>query len=116
MIASRNLRSSSSVPTLPLRHRSQQQRRLEAQRVRAAAFAESSTVKVVVQGRHLPVTPALKQYAEEKVQKAIHNFEGGIKQASAPGNKGCAHLHASPPPSTSKPQRPQLQTRLTPLC
>jgi hypothetical protein len=38
----------------------------------AAAAEPMSTVKVNVQGRHMAVTPAIKEYAEAKVSKVRH--------------------------------------------
>jgi ribosome-associated translation inhibitor RaiA len=42
----------------------------------------ASTVKIIVQGRHMTVTPAMKEYTESKVSNAIHNFSGIIREAS----------------------------------
>lgn len=36
----------------------------------------SSTARIVVQGRNLETTPAIKQYCEDKVGKAVKNFDG----------------------------------------
>ncbi|GIL69299.1 hypothetical protein Vretimale_13422 [Volvox reticuliferus] len=48
--------------------------------VRAAAKAAASTVRIIIQGRKLPVTDAIKEYVEEKVAKAIHNFAHTLKE------------------------------------
>lgn len=37
----------------------------------AAAMPETSTVKILVQGRNLSVTEPIKEYAESKVQKVF---------------------------------------------
>jgi hypothetical protein len=41
----------------------------------------SGTARIVVQGRNLDTTPAIKQYCEDKVGKAIKNFDG-VKEVS----------------------------------
>lgn len=45
-----------------------------------ASATLSGTVKMVVQGLHIELTPSIKQYAEEKVGKAVSHFEGAIKE------------------------------------
>ncbi|DBB11202.1 TPA: Ribosome-binding factor PSRP1, chloroplastic [Trebouxia sp. C0006] len=45
-----------------------------------AAATQSGTVKMVVQGRQIELTPSIKQYAEEKVGKAVSHFEGAVKE------------------------------------
>lgn len=35
----------------------------------SASAAEANTARIIVQGRHLPLTPAIKEYAESKVMK-----------------------------------------------
>lgn len=74
----RRLGSSSrrAVPAAPVR----QARQASRWTVVPQAVAGSGTVQVIVQGLHLEVTPALRQYTEEKVQKAIHNYEGAVKE------------------------------------
>eukprot|EP00884_Botryococcus_braunii_P020665 jgi/Botrbrau1/7282/Bobra.0318s0019.1 len=48
--------------------------------IRAAASPEVSTVSIITQGRHVEVTPALRQYVEDKVSRAIHNYANDIKE------------------------------------
>ncbi|KAI3431429.1 hypothetical protein D9Q98_004482 [Chlorella vulgaris] len=52
--------------------------RLVARRAVQSVRAEvsSGTARIVVQGRNLDTTPAIKQYCEDKVGKAIKNFDG----------------------------------------
>lgn len=45
-----------------------------------AAATDSGTVKMVVQGRQIELTPSIKQYAQEKVGKAVSHFEGAVKE------------------------------------
>lgn len=45
-----------------------------------AAATHSGTVKMVVQGRQIELTPSIKQYAEDKVGKAVSHFEGSVKE------------------------------------
>ncbi|GAB4814033.1 hypothetical protein N2152v2_001079 [Parachlorella kessleri] len=54
--------------------------RAAALAVTAAAADAASTVKIIVQGRHMPVTPALKEYAENKVGNAVNNFSNVIRE------------------------------------
>jgi ribosomal subunit interface protein len=37
-------------------------------------------VRITIQGRRLPVTDAIKQYVEEKITKAVHNYTHNIKK------------------------------------
>lgn len=50
-----------------------------AQTVAASAEA-ASTARIIVQGRNMEVTPSMKDYAIQKVAKAVHNFEGAVKE------------------------------------
>ena len=73
-----------SVVSTPM----QPQRALKARSSRAAAPTRAaaggaSTALIKIQGLHLPMTPAIKSYAEEKTQKAIANFDGSIKEVGA---------------------------------
>lgn len=36
-------------------------------------------MKIILQGRRLEVTPAIREYVEEKVARAVHNYSAGIK-------------------------------------
>jgi len=45
----------------------------------ATAKAPASAVKITIQGRRLPVTPAIRDYVEDKITKAVHNFAHTIK-------------------------------------
>ncbi|GFR50002.1 hypothetical protein Agub_g12151 [Astrephomene gubernaculifera] len=45
----------------------------------SAVAKATNTVRIAIQGRRLPVTDAIKQYVEEKVAKAIHNFAHSLK-------------------------------------
>lgn len=58
--------------------------RVAAQKARALvlAAADVGTGKIVVQGRNVEATPAIKSYCEEKVGKAIRNFDG-IKEVGS---------------------------------
>lgn len=62
--------------------------------VRRAALAvraeTASQARIVVQGRNVEATPAIKNYCEEKVGKATKNFEG-LKEVSLiePGCESC---------------------------
>lgn len=46
----------------------------------AATTKTPTPVKITIQGRRLPVTDAIKQYVEEKVTKAVHNYTQNIKK------------------------------------
>lgn len=48
--------------------------------VSVSAAAPAQAVKITIQGRRLPVTDAIKQYVEEKVTKAVHNYTQNIKK------------------------------------
>ncbi|CAL8463898.1 g3433 [Coccomyxa elongata] len=48
--------------------------------VRQVASAAPSTVKIITQGRHVEVTPALKSYVEEKLGKVVVKYEAAIKE------------------------------------
>lgn len=54
--------------------------RAHAVQVHAAAKTAFSTVRIIIQGRRLPVTDAIKEYVTEKVAKAIHNFQHTLKE------------------------------------
>ncbi|KAI8472827.1 MAG: plastid-specific ribosomal protein 1 [Monoraphidium minutum] len=45
----------------------------------SAAAKASAPVKIILQGRRLEVTPAIKEYVEEKITRAVHNYSQGIK-------------------------------------
>lgn len=60
-------------------HRDRKPERI-AIKVASSQSNGATTAKILVQGLHLDVTPAIKAYAEEKVAKAVHNFEGNIKE------------------------------------
>ncbi|PNH05214.1 Ribosome-binding factor PSRP1, chloroplastic [Tetrabaena socialis] len=45
-----------------------------------AAKASGATVRIIIQGRKLPVTEAIKLYVEDKVAKAIGNFAHTLKE------------------------------------
>ena len=50
-------------------------------RVAAAAKAASTNiVRIIIQGRKLPVTDAIKGYVEEKIARAIHNYQHTLKE------------------------------------
>lgn len=59
-------------------------RQLVSQHLRNGAIvasgSQSGTVKMVVQGRKIELTPSIRQYAEEKVGNAVSHFEGAIKE------------------------------------
>ncbi|KAG2424256.1 hypothetical protein HXX76_014639 [Chlamydomonas incerta] len=45
-----------------------------------SAKAAAGTVRIIIQGRKLPVTDAIKLYVEEKVAKAVANFSHTLKE------------------------------------
>ncbi|KIZ04436.1 30S ribosomal protein 1 [Monoraphidium neglectum] len=45
----------------------------------SAAAQATTPVKIILQGRRLEVTPAIRQYVEEKITRAVHHYSGGIK-------------------------------------
>lgn len=55
-------------------------RALRASNITATAKAPVQPVKITIQGRRLPVTDAIKQYVEEKITKAVHNYTNNIKK------------------------------------
>ncbi|EFN54053.1 hypothetical protein CHLNCDRAFT_136132 [Chlorella variabilis] len=74
-VAATQLTSKSHVSAKPGCRQPHQ--RLVARRAAVLAVAEvSSTARIVVQGRNLETTPAIKQYCEDKVGKAVKNFDG----------------------------------------
>ena len=38
-------------------------------------------MKLLIHGRNLDVTPAIREYTETKLTRAIHHFEGLVKEA-----------------------------------
>ena len=54
-----------------------------------------STARIVVQGRNLEATPAIKAYCEDKVSNAIKHFEG-VKEVGA-ARSGAASERCCPP-------------------
>ena len=44
------------------------------------AASTPTSVRIIIQGRNVEVTPAIQDYCEEKVTKAIAHFEGNIKE------------------------------------
>jgi len=44
------------------------------------AASPASTVRIIIQGRKIEVTPAIRDYCEEKITKALSHFEGQIKE------------------------------------
>ena len=73
----------------PLPARRAQPRPLRAATIVSAAAADASTVKIIVQGRHMEVTPPLKEHAQSKVANAIHNFAGIIREVRRRGAARC---------------------------
>lgn len=61
----------------PLAPRSRGVRSLNIQ---ATTKAPTQPVKITIQGRRLPVTDAIKQYVEDKITKAVHNYSTNIKK------------------------------------
>eukprot|EP00877_Chromochloris_zofingiensis_P008784 jgi/Chrzof1/4159/Cz14g01070.t1 len=55
-------------------------RLFRASSISATAKASVNTVKITIQGRRLPVTPAIKDYVEDKISKAVHNFAHTVKK------------------------------------
>lgn len=45
-----------------------------------AAKSPTSTVRIIIRGRKLQVTDAIKSYVEEKVAKSIHNFQQVLRE------------------------------------
>ena len=50
-----------------------------------AGLTTRITTRIVVQGRNIEATPAIKAYCEEKVGKAIRNWTEGIKEVGVGG-------------------------------
>lgn len=48
--------------------------------INATTKAPAQPVRITIQGRRLPVTDAIKQYVEEKITKAVHNYAHNIKK------------------------------------
>lgn len=48
--------------------------------VQVSAVTQAGPVRLVIQGRKLTVTDAIKSYIEEKVQRAVHNFAHTVKE------------------------------------
>lgn len=46
----------------------------------AEAESKSTTARIVVQAKGTTVTPAMKDYAMEKVSLAVHNFQADVKE------------------------------------
>lgn len=44
-----------------------------------AAAKAAAPVKIILQGRRLEVTPAIRDYVEEKLSRSVHNFANNIK-------------------------------------
>ena len=44
------------------------------------AASPAATVRIIIQGRKIEVTPAIRDYCEEKITKALSHFEGQIKE------------------------------------
>ncbi|KAK9824515.1 hypothetical protein WJX72_011019 [[Myrmecia] bisecta] len=53
---------------------------LTATRTAAAASQTGSTVKTVIQGRHIELTDSIRSYVSDKLAKAVANYEGAIKE------------------------------------
>lgn len=47
--------------------------------VRASAASSPTSTRIIIQGRNLEVTPAIRGYCEDKVTKAVAHFEGHVK-------------------------------------
>lgn len=47
---------------------------------RAATSADASTVKIIIQGRNVEVTPAIKEYIENKISNAVSSYENVVKE------------------------------------
>lgn len=84
--------------TIPARHTAWRQfrpflpcrpARLLAQTLASASEAPGSTAfKVNVQGRHVTLTPSLKQHAESKVIKALQKYDNAVKEVRESCGKG----------------------------
>ena len=62
-------KSFAPAPIAPLKSAIARNAAVRARHVVVAASSMSNTVKIIVQGRNLQVTPAIKEYAETKVNK-----------------------------------------------
>eukprot|EP00887_Chlorella_sp_A99_P002371 scaffold10.g2371.t1 len=81
-LANRSLTAKAAIAPVPLRpapRRAPVPSTRVAQTVAASAEA-ASTARIIVQGRNMEVTPSMKDYAIQKVAKAVHNFEGAVKE------------------------------------
>ncbi|KAF6255828.1 chloroplast-specific ribosomal protein [Scenedesmus sp. NREL 46B-D3] len=58
----------------------QRSRVFRAVNVNATTKAPAQPVKITIQGRRLPVTDAIRQYVEEKINKAVANYAHNIKK------------------------------------
>eukprot|EP00803_Ostreobium_quekettii_P006688 evm.model.scf_4977.1 EVM.evm.TU.scf_4977.1 scf_4977:1687-3797(-) len=47
---------------------------------KALAAANTDTTRIIIQGRRMEVTPAIKTYVEKKVYKAVEHFESQVKE------------------------------------
>ncbi|EIE18900.1 hypothetical protein COCSUDRAFT_31477 [Coccomyxa subellipsoidea C-169] len=70
---------STSYYSTPSVHQPHRQHR-NTLKISAVASAQPSTVKIITQGRHVEVTPALKKYVEDKLSKVVVKYEAAIKE------------------------------------
>jgi ribosomal subunit interface protein len=47
-----------------------------------ASSAPASSTRIIIQGRKVEVTPAIRDYCEDKITKAVSHFEGQIKEVN----------------------------------
>ena len=67
-----------------------------------------STARILVQGRNVEATPAIKAYCEDKVGNAIKHFDG-VKEVRCAGCLGAVGWAAADPPAclASRPLQPR---------
>lgn len=78
--------------------------------VLAAAAGAMGTVKITIQGRHMEVTPSMKEFAESKVYKVRPTLSAGIPLGLPP----LAHHFAITPYASSLPSLPSAPHQPSP--
>lgn len=78
--------------------------RAHAFQVHAAAKTAFSTVRIIIQGRRLPVTDAIKEYVQEKVRAERDKNHRSPPQGGTP-----TPLHGAEGPEAAAPKRSQVR-------
>lgn len=79
-MASRVQLRSSQQAKFTINRRQTRSERAVVVRTAAIAAPDTSTVKVVIQGINVEITPAIRQHVEDKVQKVVSHFEAAVKE------------------------------------